>query len=355
MAKTIPQYRQEKYDKYDSREEGKLFYRHEKNLDLVNTVEEIVYVLQEENPWIRIWWKKEIQGHANKFPSIIQPQILKKIEEAYSNGLLWCVRNADILVHKFLKRKFYNNDVKEFLWRYMPGFDHQIQKDLSYDLQCFAYGGVPVFFFGKENRISFQHILKDTERLWGFLYNNAIFMPREGELDSELIYNHEYQHYLFNNFLMNISKDKKLKNIHYRIIDEICARLTHEDVRSEIIINRISSYIYDFCKIDDIAIQPTASIGSIPSRNIKATKEGVEVKDHNQLKDIWLFLMLMPEYVQIACSLINFFESNPRFQIDKQKAIRLLSMTSPHYRKDLIKYYTKIAKHMKEKKISTPS
>jgi hypothetical protein len=55
------------------------------------------------------------------------------------------------------------------------------------------------------------------------------------------------------------------------------------------------------------------------------------------------------EYTKLLSLFLELSENNSQFNIDRQKAIHLLSMTSPHYWKDLVKYYTKLAKHMEEK------
>jgi len=83
--KSVQEYRQEKYNKYTSLEEGKLFYRHEKNLDLVNTIEELVYILQEEDPWNDLLTEKTLKAKAWELPDSIKTPIRKKIHKIYEN------------------------------------------------------------------------------------------------------------------------------------------------------------------------------------------------------------------------------------------------------------------------------
>lgn len=351
--KSVKEYRQEKYEKYGSLEEGKLFYRHEKNLDLVNTIEELVYILQEEDPWNDSLTEKTLKAKAWELPDSIKTPIRKKIHKIYENWERNQWRNEDSFIDKIIKKVINRSpDAKRFLHLQYPFIATETINELSDDIACISFGWIAVFFLNDHDwNIMVKYNVIKENTLWAFnqFLGYSVIFQRKGldNKDSELLYNHEYQHYLFHNYLANkLSSD----DINYKIIDEICAELTDPSCNDpDQTLRHMVHYIKGFCDVDDVVIDSKVSEWWKMLANVTVKKDGEKVNDIKQLKDVWTFLMLMPWYVEIAHLLINMFATFPQLNMDRNKAIYLLSITPPRHRTKLLRYYISLAEYTKKK------
>lgn len=323
MAKTIPQYRQEKYDKYDFIDEGKLFYRHEKNLDLVNVSEKLLYFIEGDIDKSQL---EDILLYDRIEPTL--KQIIRKIKQD-----IFAVYKYELLINN---KKLSAADLFETItWRNLKGnVDYQIRwlvfNFLLWELDTKVY----LQYQNGKFLIDYKNIAlvrKTAVQMW----LNTI--------------DHEHQHYLFHSYF---STNKNI-SIHYRIIDEICAKLVSRDWVVDDLREDMKMYIGSYIE------NPIWLKYIFEEKNfvwkLKNKRRNLIYPSHvlQWVQQGSAFCVFMPVYVEMACAFVDLFEKLPELKMDKQKAIRLLSMTSPHYRKDLLKYYTKLAQHMKQKSMTS--
>lgn len=352
MAKTIPQYRQEKYEKYTSWEEGKLFYRHEKNLDLVNTVGEIVYILQEENPWNDYRTKQILNTQGYYMPDKVRKIIQLKIKQAYTKGVRAWWRNGSSIVVRIFRKVLYNNDPRKYLQEQYPLITDTIATELSENIVSISYGGIPVFFIDDEDRSTLvkHDILKDTSGAYRGIWERVVIFLRQKNSHeiNERYFMHEYQHYLFHNFL---AREFDNQSIDHKLADEICAICVDNSNAGFLdIVQRLEPYIARFANVDYVSIEEIFINNWVIQTSISVKNNWEFVRDKKILSQVRIVVDKAFEYTKLLSLFLDLFKNNERLNIDRQKAIRLLSMTSPHYRKDLLIYYTKLAKYMKSKK-----